>query len=204
MSGWRKGEYPQYKEATLFGEYFGCNYYRNLEKKEFIFKHIDFSGRIYDMLEKEAKRIPVEKSVGVFLRGTDYTSKKPQGHPRQPSIEAVMEKINEYIEKYSDIEAIYLVTEDIKYYEILHKQYGELLKISFMNNFISGYNGKNYLYKEYKEDVVCRGQEYLCRIILLSQCKYLISSIANGSVVAMAFNGDAYTDKYIFDLGYYS
>ncbi|MFQ6808294.1 MAG: hypothetical protein ACLRTF_04470 [Blautia sp.] len=196
--------WPQYKEASLFGEYFAFNYFRNSEKKKFIFEHIDFSNKIYDMLEEEAKKVSVEKCVGVFLRGTDYTQKKPQGHPIQPSIEAVIEKIDEYVEQYSDINGIYLVTEDMKYYNILKGKYGEFLKISFMSNLISGYNGRDYLYKTYnKREVVRRGEEYLCKIILLSQCKYLISSIANGSVVAMAFNGDAYTDKYIFDLGCY-
>ena len=48
-----------------------------------------------------------------------------------------------------------------------------------------------------------RGQNYLVKMILLSKCKYLISSITQGSKFSYALNGGKYKDEYIFNLGLY-
>ena len=48
-----------------------------------------------------------------------------------------------------------------------------------------------------------RGQRYLVKMILLSKCKYLISSITQGSKFSYALNGGKYLDEYIFNLGLY-
>ena len=53
------------------------------------------------------------------------------------------------------------------------------------------------------DDKKQRGQKYLVKMILLSRCKYLISSITQGSKFSYSLNGGKYKDEYIFDLGLY-
>ena len=209
ISGWQRGGgYKQFHDAKLFGPYFAKNYLRNKEKKEFIFSHVDFSEQIDKMLNEEYAELPnLNNMLGVYIRGTDYIAKKPSGHPIQPSVEDIMIKCDEFINKYSEIKGVYLVTEDINYYKKLKERYGEKLYISYRDNFVDQYDYKSekLLYQVYdKNDVKKTGQEYLCKIILLSKCGYLVSSLTNGSVCALAFNGDEYKDKFIFDLGLYS
>lgn len=48
-----------------------------------------------------------------------------------------------------------------------------------------------------------RGMEYLVKIVLLSRCKYLVSSITMGSIAAYSMNGGKYEDEMIFDKGVY-
>lgn len=76
--------------------------------------------------------------------------------------------------------------------------------VSF-DSFIKGYDGKQYLSKTnlLEKDKKKRGIDYLVKIILLSRCRYLISSITMGSIAAYCYNGGKYEEEYIFDLGYY-
>ena len=74
------------------------------------------------------------------------------------------------------------------------------------DSFIRNYEGKDVLSESnvLDEDKKQRGQKYLVKMILLSRCKYLISSITQGSKFSYALNGGKYMDEYIFDLGLYS
>lgn len=207
LYGWQWGGYKQFQQANLFGPYFAGNYKRNQEKKKFIFSHFDFSPQIHLMIKEESEKLPdLKNMLGVYIRGTDYIATKPSGHPIQPSIDKIIEKCDDFLSRYTNIKGIYLVTEDQKYYETMKVKYKQCLYISYQDNFIKGYNyeKKKYLYETFhNENIVRRGQEYLCKIILLSKCGYLVSSLTNGSVTALAFNGDEYKDRYIFDLGLY-
>ncbi len=92
---------------------------------------------------------------------------------------------------------------DIKLYQQFKEAYGDFITMSYESNLIE-YKGGQLLYSTLKnKDKVLQGREYLVRIMLLSKCRYLITSITNGSVCALAFNGDQYKDTYIFDLGLY-
>ena len=48
-----------------------------------------------------------------------------------------------------------------------------------------------------------RSHTIMVKMILLSKCKYLISSITQGSKFSYALNGGKYIDEYIFNLGLY-
>lgn len=178
----------------------------NLAKRgnSIISKYIKLSEDAENLLSNELEAIDIHECLGVYLRGTDYVKLKPSGEYRQPEIKDVIFKIDEFLKKYS-INHIFLVTEDYYYYEILKKRYKDQLIIVSYDSFIKNYDGKDYLSKSnvLNEDKKERGIEYLIKIILLSKCKYFISSITFGSIAAYAFNGNRYDDKYIFNLGYY-
>lgn len=176
-----------------------CLYCYNL-----IFNNINFSEETKKIIEKENEKLRVENSIGVYIRGTDYVKLKPTGEFIQPDIDDVIKKIDEFILKYRDTN-IFLVTEDYDNYIKLKEKYKNRLTVVSYDSFVTDYSGENFLSKS---NVLCndrkkRGMDYLVKIVLLSKCKYLISSITMGSIAAYCFNGGKYKDSYIFDLGIY-
>ena len=79
-----------------------------------------------------------------------------------------------------------------------------MLTVSF-DHFVDNYTGKDFLSRSnvLDTDPKKRGIEYLAKIVLLSRCGSLISSITRGSIAAFAMNGGKYSRTYIFDLGFY-
>ena len=112
--------------------------------------------------------------------------------------------MDKYLECYQNCK-LFLVTEDYRYFKILKRKYkDQLLTVSF-DTFIENYDGKNFLSKAnvLNNDVKKRGQDYLIKIILLSKCRFLISSMTMGSIAAYALNGGRYQSTHIFNLGKY-
>ena len=141
------------------------------------------------------------KTLGVFLRGTDYVKLKPKGHARQPEISDVITKIDEFIRIYP-IDSIFVVTEDYDIFSSLKKRYGEIV-FSSDDYFVRNFDSKDYVEAYFENDAYERGKNYLIRILLLNRCDYLISGITNGSLVARCLKIDEYEDAYWFDLGNY-
>lgn len=191
-------------DETLFrGEVFNDS---KLSEKCFsvIWNNIDYSDEVKNIVEKENKVIQAEKCIGVYLRGTDYIQLKPTGEYVQPDIESVIQKVDEFIHRYGNLK-IFLVTEDYKYYHSMKQKYKDEIKIVSYDKFIQNYDGKNFLSKSnvLEENPKKRGMDYLVKIVLLSKCKYLVSSITMGSIAAYSLNGGVYEDSYIFNLGFY-
>ena len=169
-----------------------------------ILQFFSFTDEVCKIIDDEARNLCIEDCIGVYIRGTDYARLKPTGEFRQPNINDVCDKIVEFSEKY-EMKKVFLVTEDYEYYSILKNKFGNLLYTVSYDTFIEGYNGKDFLSKTnlLAKNPRKRGIDYLVKIILLSKCRYLISSITMGSIAAYCFNGGKYVDEYIFDLGYY-
>lgn len=139
--------------------------------------------------------------LGVFVRGTDYVALHPKGHPVQPSVEQIMDRIDLFKQKYR-IEKIYVVTEDFDIFSKIKNKYGESV-FSADDNFVFDYEKSDYVATAFHNDAFERGRDYLIRLLLLTRCDYLISSIASGSNFARDYKQDEYIDSYIFDLGLY-
>lgn len=171
---------------------------------DLIWDNIRLSDEAEALADAEGAALDIQNCIGVFIRGTDYTALKPSGEFVQPTIEMVVEKIDEYLHRMPDAH-IFLVTEDAANYEALRRIYGEKLLITSYDHFLSNYDGKDFLSKSHvlTEDKKKRGMEYLVKILLLSRCSCLISSITRGSISAYAMNGNRYNSSYIFDLGLY-
>lgn len=142
-----------------------------------------------------------KKTLGVFLRGTDYVELRPKGHYMQPAIEDVISKIKEFLEKY-DIKQIYVVTEDYNYFTEFQKTFGEMV-FSNDENFVRAYTTKDYISTSFEDDPYERGLMYLIRLLLLAKCQYIISSKANGSFFVDMIREQEPIDEYWFDLGKY-
>lgn len=165
---------------------------------------LEFSDEVKDLVDTESQRLGIENCLGVYIRGTDYVEMKPSGEYVQPTVVQVTEKIDEFLKKYGGI-GIYLVTEDGHIYDQLKENYKEQILLVSFDCFIYKYNGGTFLSKSNVLDnnKKKRGINYLVKMILLSRCKYLISSITMGSMFSYGLNGNKYEDEYIFDLGLY-
>ena len=128
---------------------------------------------------------------------------RPSGEYVQPNVKQVEQQIEKFIEQYHA--SVFLVTEDGNIYDDLRNRFGEYIKIVSYDSFIYDYDGKDVLSRSnvLDDNKKLRGQKYLVKMILLSRCKYLISSITQGSKFSYALNGGKYADEYIFDLGLY-
>lgn len=169
-----------------------------------IWDNIEISAAVNEIVKQEATWLDIENCIGIFIRGTDYIKLKPTGECVQPEIDVFIEKVDSFVRKYPN-KKIFLVTEDYNHYTELKRHFEKRLQITSFDHFVKNYDGKDFLSKSnvLNEDKRARGIEYLAKVILLSKCKYFISSIATGSIVAYAMNGKKYEDEYVFDLGLY-
>lgn len=200
LSGWT---FTNINSQGLFEE--DIFFDKKIEKNTYdvLVNNLEFSDEVLTVVEKEAKRINVDNCIGVYVRGTDYIRLKPSGEYIQPDLKQVEEHIIDFINKYNA--PIFLVTEDGKIYDSLVNKFGSYIRTVSFDSFIRNYEGKKVLSKSnvLEEDKKIRGQKYLIKMILLSRCRYLISSITQGSKFSYALNGGKYVDKYIFNLGLY-
>lgn len=176
---------------------------------DFLFGQIDFSDKVKNCANQEIIKLKLNFSdtLGLYLRGTDYTALKPSGHPIQPTVEQAIKIVDDFLEKYN-LERIFLVTEDGQIYNKIKGKYREKCVITTYDSFVENYNGKNFLghdkcINELDDSPYRRGLNYLTKLLILSKCSYFVGGDTMGSWATMIFAGDKYKDKYIFDLGTY-
>lgn len=160
---------------------------------------------IENMISEEKERVFGRRRniLGVSVRGTDYIAFKPKGHRVQPPYEDVIAKTKEFLEKYPEIDGVFLTTEDQTIFSEFEKEFGSLIIVSNSNR-ISNYKGDSYITTDLRNNNRYeQGLEYLIEKSLLAECKYLVSTRAAGADYALVKNNNQYTDKYIFDLGKY-
>lgn len=166
--------------------------------------NIRLSDEALARVEAEDREIHTQNCIGIYIRGTDYTGMKPSGEFVQPTVEKVIRKTDELLKEHPD-KKLFLVTEDAKNYRALRERYGDRLLTISSDRFIDNYDGKDFLSKSnvLEEDRKKRGMDYLVKIVLLSRCSGIITSITRGSIAAYAMNGGRYESEYVFDLGIY-
>lgn len=172
--------------------------------KAFADAHIRIKKEWLDIIETESKRLDITECIGLYARGTDYTSLKPVGEPIQPTMDMLIEKAEQYKTKYGG--PIFLVTEDKKIADEIKERIQDVRTIHD-DILIDNYTGKDYLSRASKNtdmDKRLSGGIYLVKILLLSKCKYFIGGTTQGTVASIGFNGGLYDDAHIFDLGYYT
>lgn len=101
-------------------------------------------------------------------------------------------------------DAVYLVTEDTQIVSAFKEKYGDKLLLSQQEYIDYDYEKKGFLvfYEENKQDKYSQGMDYLISMLLLKECKGLITTITSGSVGIMCL-ADDFDYLYVFDLGYY-
>lgn len=169
-----------------------------------LYENIQFSDEVLSIVDKEAADLNITECIGVYIRGTDYVKLRPSGEYVQPTVEQVKVKIRLFVQTYNA--QIFLVTEDGDIYDEVKHEFGDLLRTVSFDTYIRNYEGNDVLSKSnvLDSDIKQRGQKYLAKMILLSKCKYLISSMTQGAKFSYILNDGKYEDEYIFDLGLYA
>ena len=169
-------------------------------------KYYDFSDEVVDKLNQELEKLHFSDNwLGVYARGTDYVEFKPAGHPRQPSLEELFNKADEFIDKYQP-NNIFFVSEDKKMFDAIKDKYGDLVKIASFDTFISDYKKGEFISKSSisqlgnsKKDI---GINYIVKLLILGKCDYIVTGQTCGSWSSVMLSG-GFNDKHIFKLGNY-
>lgn len=151
--------------------------------------------------ERQERFLPCpERTLGVLIRGTDYTKTALAGHNRHASPEMIIEKIGE-IENFWEFDSIFLSTEDEEICTKIKAYYGDRVSYTDQERYtIEPGQLLVDLHVEKKEGEGFRlGAEYLCTVHLLSQCCSLIASGNCGAVKeALRQNDGKYQHVYVF------
>lgn len=181
-----------------------------LEKSQkLVKKYVRLKPEVYELCENEYHRLQMDRNriLGVKCRGTDFISTKPTGHSICPSVEQIIETIEEKRKEWGDFNFIFLATEDELIFRQLKEYYGE--KIIFNETErIQSTNGK-WLNELFDSELVgknckkARMLEYLISVYLLSKCDSLIAPIVGATLGALRMRENPYTNLYLFQLGNY-
>lgn len=156
-----------------------------------------------DHVRTTALPVP-ERTIGVLIRGTDYTISHLPGHTIMASPEQVMEKIKEY-ENSGDYDWIFLSTED----EDILKKMIELCgdRLCYIDQKRFRINPNELLADQKKDrenDGWLKGKEYLTTLKLLSECgAFIASGSCCGTECALNSGADNFKETFIFNLGSY-
>ena len=146
-----------------------------------------------------------ENTLGVLIRGTDYTKTHMPGHAIHADTGMVIEKIRETETERGEYKYIYLATEDEEIYDRMKEEFPERLLATDQERF--KVKEGELLFEQHKKKKTRGngfrlGAEYLCTLRLLSECESLIASGDCGGVKeALRENNNGYSHVFIFNLG---
>lgn len=190
--------FPYLDVDFLYGKTGELEYWRELTKK-----YIRLTPEAEQIISEEHDRLisADDRVLGVICRGTDYTAGKPKNHPVQPTVEQMMQQIDQIIAEYH-CNKIFLATEDAVIYKKIKGKYGEQV-ITNKSEYVSYHGGSiGKMECERMPGRRVQGMEYLTTIMLLARCNCLCAGCVSGTVGALLFT-EGYEYTYLFDLGIY-
>jgi hypothetical protein len=144
-----------------------------------------------------------EEILGVALRGTHYLQIEPQGHPKQPDLQEVLKEIERELEK-ERYRKIFLSCEDSDIRTAVEKRFPQVVIKNFRDaQFFKQFVSKELNLSKRNLEIMTISLGYLIEIILFSECKSCVTSLANGSVVGLALNQGKFLNKKIMWRGVY-
>ena len=188
-------DYPFASVAFLQNEYGKLTMWRYYVKKYVRVKK-DLQEKIDEIYHGMVKE--GDKVCGVLVRGSDYTTMKPQGHPIQPTIEQIIEKVTEVVAA-KKCNKIYLSTEEQKIVDKMKSVFGDTLM--YVQKAYIDYQG-GYLADVNVIDKRQNGIDYLTQIAILAKCDCIVAGVCSGTVGA-ALLSEGFEYEYYWDLGYY-
>jgi len=165
-----------------------------------------FNKNVEDYILAHSDIMPEpENTLGVLIRGTDYTKTRMPGHAIHADIPEMVDKITE-IEKEHSYKYIYLATEDAEILEKMKSIYGKRLIYTDQERF--AITPGQLLINLHGEETKEKGKgfrlgvEYLLTLRLLSRCESLVASgHCGGTDEAIRENAGKYRITYIFNKG---
>lgn len=178
--------------------------WRTLVKKGFL--------KVKDNLMQEIMAVrgklfaPTDRVLGVLLRGTDYSVKKPNDHPIPPpnefAVKVIVEKIREW-----KCNKIFLATEDKAIMQFFKDTFGDgfgdFCRI-LDREYVDYKSGKQIssIRIDRENDYYLQGKDYLTQMVLLSLCNSFVTARTSGSIGVMIL-AENFENVYAFNLGRY-
>lgn len=143
-----------------------------------------------------------DKVLGVFCRGTDYRKLRPYGHPIQPDVNDVVDRVKFALVEWK-CNKIFLSTEDSDIYSIFKKNFGAIL-VSNEREYFSSLDEQiiTQISHERPNDKYLNGLEYITSLAILSRCNCIISSVTSG-VVGAVLMSEGFENSYFYNCGLY-
>ena len=141
--------------------------------------------------------------LGVLLRGTDYTARRPLYHPIPPKTEDVIRDVKLLDNKYK-YDWVFLATEDDNIRQAFIKGVGAKVKFILNKSKITyNYTTKNLLaYNiDFKSNIEFN-KIYLLNIIILSKCLDLLAANTSGTIGAFILT-EGFRNYKVYKLGLY-
>lgn len=173
--------------------------------RQFCKEKIFFSDKSKKWLKKYDSilaDIKSKRTIGVYLRGTDYVSIQPNGHAIVPDVQESIEKVKNMMEK-CDCQQIFLSVEDMDVQRKFESEFCE--KVLYIDQKRYSKTGKQGLMvtKEFVNSDVCEtGLTYLAAIYLITQCNCLVGARCCGSIGALLMAKD-YEYTFFWNKGRY-
>lgn len=166
-------------------------------------KYIKPQPEALEYMEKAKKTLHIDsKTLGVLCRGTDYLTRKPKYHPRQPEPEIVIADASMIMEQ-NGYESIFVATEDEHVLEMFRKRFGERLRYVNQPRLTLKEN-QQYL-SDIDTKAVIRNKmalDYYTALYILSQCPAMLAGRTAGTLGAV-FMSEGFEWTRFYDLGYY-
>ena len=188
-------------EKTIYSKPIMLDYHHQIQQKYMgikneILKEVKI---IWKNLFNNSKNI-----LGILMRGTDYTSIKPWGHSKPPSIKKALNDVENYDTKYK-YDYLFIATEDNKIRKKFIDKFGNnKLKYILPEKEVNyNYQFKNYLTYNYKVfGNMSFMKTYLINMIILSKCLDIITSRTSGAAGAFILS-KGFRNSLVYYLGEY-
>lgn len=145
------------------------------------------------------KNLSRSRILGVSIRAMSYGTYAVQNHPRQPSIDELIEKISEKMAEW-EMEAIYFACEsDIVVNKLKEFFIDKLIALPRLRYEKETSVGDTSLYEQgqkYQTNL-----DYLTEMVLLSRCGSLLAGMSGGVRMAVIWNGGNYKHMEFFEKG---
>jgi hypothetical protein len=164
-----KLHHPEYSAHTIAN-------IENLKLKNMIFNNIlrIKSDTLKEFETKYQELGVTSNTLGVQIRGTDKKTEIPE-----PCIDNITRKIDYYFDE-TDVENLFLATDDIKYLKLIQERYGNLVicdeKVSI------SHTDKPLHTLPYRDKI---NEEVLSCVYILSRCSHFMYSFSNVSLLAL-------------------
>ena len=160
------------------------NFFLDGYKKKSLKKIFDKYIKVKPYIMREVnnfikKNFVAKKIVGIHFRGTDQKISARHSHP--PTLYQIISIIDGMLNKYKDVK-FFLLTEELKYYQILKKKYGNLI-CSF--NFFRANSVMDFSSSKRRNHRNKLGLENLIEAITLSRCNEIIYCETNISLFSI-------------------
>ena len=176
---------------------YASKYWRKLTKK-----YIKLSKEVHDLFIYHSNIFfDGSKTLGVLARGTDYNRKTAMGHPIQPTMEELIAKIRNVVDKDSNYR-IFLATEDQRILDNLRQEFGESIYTIPQKRYSEEVTTKLGHRGDYVNYALELNQAYLAAIYMLSKCDSLVAGRTTGMLGAYLFSDD-FEYVHVFNKGRY-